>query len=178
MLGCSSSSTAPRNGLSDSQANAIVDNLTIGFLNGIAGVHPSSPVLVQPVAMPLVNVPLQQRTSCEAGGYIAVAGSITGSIDDSTGTGTLFLSVVESIIQCGIGSSVVINGAPYISIAGHVPFLSWVQSTAASFEFGGGFSWGTGATQTCSIRLTALINPDHHGRTSGTLCDVTVNRTF
>ncbi len=125
-----------------------------------------------------VNVSVSHQTTCTSGGALDIEGSLTGNID-STGSGMLQIQMTETINGWTCIQPFTFNGAPYLSAAGTFTFLNGQLATAASIEFGGGFSWtGNGGSGTCSINVTMNFNPDNTGDMSGTVCNQQVNTTF
>jgi len=207
VTGACSSGTGPDAGLSSSAANAFAGQVAHALGNGVQSANFSraprgaqmsrfdispdwshaSPFDAAPIprigdsfrnaSFVQVNVNVQTRTNCTAGGYIEVAGSMTGSISDQ-GTGALLLQVLETISDWRCVGSYVVNGDPYISAAGTFSFLNGNLSEPASISVGGGFKWGGTAAQSCQMQMTVLAYSNGTGRYSGTVCNHAVNQTF
>lgn len=182
-IGCSSITGTGDDGFSQGEAEAIAEQFGTAFANGMGSVNPAasagpawSPAVAGPALIP-INVQVQHRTNCTAGGHIEVSGNLTGNIDD-TGSGALFLQILETISDWRCVGGRVVNGDPYLSAAGTFTFLGGQQSGTASISFGGGFKWGTTAAESCQLVLTALFRPDHTGRMSGVVCGRSVNVEF
>lgn len=124
----------------------------------------------------LVNYSFSGRTNCTAGGYIEISGRLSGSISDQ-GSGMLQISATETITDWRCIGGNVINGDPYISLAGTFSFLNWAPATTQTISIGGGFKWGTSAAESCQIRLTINFPTAGSGSTSvsGTICGRNVN---
>lgn len=164
---------------SKAEADAFAEQLGTAFANGMdaaAAGDASAAAAGDVLAMP-VNVSVQRRTNCTAGGHIEVSGDLSGNIDD-TGSGVLFLQVLETISDWRCVGDRVINGDPYVSAAGHFNFLNGSQSSTATITFGGGFKWGAESSQGCQLTLTMLLRPDHTGSLSGVVCGHSVYATF
>lgn len=184
---CSSTggSTNPASaGLTQGQADAFAAQVARALGNGlektsftVAAGRRHAPPASAPIAPTLVNVSLQQRTNCTAGGYIEVRGNMSGNISDQ-GSGALLLQVTETISDWRCVGNLVINGDPYVSAAGTFTFLNGNMNSPASISIGGGFKWGTGSAQSCQMRLTMLANADGTGRVSGQVCGRSVNNAF
>jgi len=125
----------------------------------------------------LVNEQVTARTNCTSGGRIEVNGSLTGSISQ-TGSGVLSLSSTETITDWRCIPPFVINGDPFLSAAGTMPFLNGQLSSAATFDFGGGFKWGRGANETFQINMSVIINPNGSGTVSGVAGPYSINASF
>lgn len=182
----------PEDTFNEGEAEAFTEQLGTAFANGMessgqmaAAIGEEAPgtdvvwpwsSLDGPAAVQ-VNVSVQQRTSCTAGGYIEVHGDMTGNIDNS-GSGVLFLQVLETISDWECVGDRVINGDPYISASGHFNFLNGAMSSTATISFGGGFKWGTGSKQGCNLTLTMLMHTDYTGSLSGVVCEHPVYVTF
>ncbi|HEY0994478.1 MAG TPA: hypothetical protein VGD77_00675 [Gemmatimonadaceae bacterium] len=182
----SSDSTSPgSSGLSQSQAEAFAGQVARALGNGLdntsfnvgSGQRRFAPPLSSPVAPTLVNVSVQQRTNCTAGGSIQVSGNMSGNISDQ-GSGALLLQVTETISDWRCIGNLVINGDPYVSAAGTFTFLNGNLNSPATISIGGGFKWGTGSAQSCQMQLTMLVYDNGTGRVSGQVCGRGVNETF
>jgi hypothetical protein len=169
--GCSM--TGP-SGMSQDEVEAFVQQFAGPVSNSMASVAGSASQAdgLSRAAAVLVNVPISARTNCTVGGNIQVTGSMTGSIDDQTGSGVLSLEANETITDWQCIGDYVMNGDPYISLAGTFSFLNGNLNSPAEMDMGGGFKWGTGG---CNINLTFLIYADGSGRVSGTVCNRSVN---
>ena len=165
--------------ISSSDAAVIAQQFSRAMGNGALSAHPAlAPMALAGKgtsslslrnAMPLVNVPISQRTNCAAGGYINVSGSMTGSISNQ-GTGVLSLGVTETINDWQCFGAFIFNGDPYLSAAGTFSFLSGVLSSPASISMGGGFKWTGNGGGSCTLQLTALVYANGTGHTSGQVC--------
>lgn len=162
-------------GMSADGANAFAKQIGGAFSNGMQGATPVAPAAAPslPEGVP-VNVQVTHRTNCTAGGHIEVLGNLTGNIDDR-GTGMLLLQVTETISDWKCIGDLVINGDPYVSVAGSMAFLNGQRSSTSSFSFGGGFKWGTASKDSCEIHLTMLLRLDNTASLSGTVCGHIVN---
>lgn len=177
LAGCSSSSTDPEpDGFSQGEAEALASQIARALGNGMATAASAPPAAAAAAAVP-VNVQLDSRTDCTAGGHIRVSGSLTGNVDEH-GSGALFLQVLETLHDWRCVGGWVVNGAPYLSAAGTFTFLDGAQSGTASISFGGAVAWGSGTGEGCGVTLTALFRPDHTGRISGVVCSRSVDVTF
>lgn len=189
LAACSSTgdSTGPGNssGMSQAQAEAFAGQVARALGNGLdntslnvaSGQRIFAPPAPGPIAPTLVNVSVEQRTNCTAGGYIQVLGNMTGNISDQ-GSGALLLQVTETISDWRCIGNLVINGDPYVSAAGTFTFLNGNLNSPASVSIGGGFKWGTGSAQSCQMQLTMLAYSDGTGRVSGQVCGHSVNEAY
>lgn len=100
----------------------------------------------------MANIQVEQNTPCPEGGIINGVGSLTGSIDDNTGTGQLLLQVDVNAVNCKVQNSPAINGG--VSLAGTIPFIG---GSLQSFQMdvGGAFTWGN---QGININLTFIMD--------------------
>ncbi|HKJ01329.1 MAG TPA: hypothetical protein VJ997_02710 [Longimicrobiales bacterium] len=163
--------------MSSEAANAIAKQIGNAFANSMAGVTPAPPAPTEALAGPsavAVNVQVTHRTNCTAGGHIEVLGNMTGNISD-TGSGVLLLQVTETISDWRCVGDYVVNGDPYVSVAGSMSFLNGQPSSTTSFSFGGGFKWGTASEDSCQMSLTLLLRTDGTGHLSGTVCGEGIN---
>ncbi len=168
---------------SANQVNAFAEQFATAFSNGLSSVTSSVVPRLSAVAATgtgavtnedggFASVPINQqvttRTNCTGGGRIEVNGSLTGNIDQN-GSGVLLLQVLETITDWRCLPPFVINGDPYLSVAGSMPFLNGGMSSPATFSFGGGFKWGPPPGNGWQINMTATVNPDGSGRISGVI---------
>ena len=189
LVGCSVSDIAGSGDGADqpsgAQASAFAEQFASAFSNGLSNVSASmAPRLssapaasVGKAALVPINQQVTGRTNCTSGGRIEVNGSLTGNIDQN-GSGILLLQVLETITDWRCIPPFVINGDPYLSAAGSIPFLNGQMSSAATFNFGGGFKWGTSAADSFQINMTLIINPDGSGRISGVAGPYSIDVTF
>jgi len=107
------------------------------------------------------------------GGTIHVLGSVSGSItvDDNTGaliTGIVQIGLTEAINDYTFnsnGGTYMMNGAPYISLAGTFTLQpGGTFGTASSMSIGGGVRvTGPGVDQTINMQITIIINSNGTG---------------
>ena len=123
------------------------------------------------------------------GGTIHVLGSVTGSItvDDNTGaliTGIVQIGLTEAINDYTFnsnGGTYMMNGAPYISLAGTFTLQpGGTFGTASSMSIGGGVRvTGPGVDQTINMQITIIINSNGSGgHVSGYVGDAQLDYTF
>lgn len=186
LTACSSSGVGDpsASGPSANQANAFAEQFAGAFSHSMAGSGVSAslrPLAAAAAGSGAASVPINQQvtgvTNCTAGGRIEVSGNLTGNIDE-TGSGVLFLQVLETITDWRCIPPYVINGDPYLSAAGSMSFQNGQLASPASISFGGGFKWGTTAAESFQIHLTLLLNPDGSGRISGVMGPHSVDVTF
>ena len=174
------------------QANAFAEQFANAFSNGLSGVTTSVVPRLSSIAATstgaatndgsgLASVPINAqvtaRTNCTSGGRIEVNGSLTGNIDQN-GSGILLLQVLETITDWRCLPPFVINGDPYLSITGTMPFLNGVMSSPATFNFGGGVKWGPPPGNGWQINMTATVNPNGSGRISGVIGPYSIDVVF
>jgi hypothetical protein len=123
------------------------------------------------------DIDVSYRVNCTAGGAINLTGNLTGSMN-SSGTGLLQIQVTETIADWQCISDYVINGDPYISLAGQFSYVNGQPSTSQTLTISGGFKWGTSAAESCQIHLTANFGSSNSGTVSGTVCGRSVSTTF
>ncbi|MEJ5302453.1 MAG: hypothetical protein HPY80_02795 [Bacteroidales bacterium] len=137
-----------------------------------------------------VNVSVDQVTNGAKGGNIHVIGSVTGTmnINEQTGEflgGTLLLGLTETINDLVLtgedGKDYIVNGAPYLSLAGTFTLLGMnTFGTASHMTIGGGIRiTGNGVDITENIQLTINLNATGTGgHVSGKVGDQSVDFTF
>ena len=67
---------------------------------------------------------------------------------------------------------------------GRIAWVVWAACAAwpapahgqqATFDFGGGFKWGTKASESCQINLSLLLHTDGTALMTGTVCGYSVS---
>lgn len=189
LAGCgstSSSSSSGDDGLSESEALALSEQIAGVAVNSMNSIDPNASVN-QSLGLKTVqcsqdgstctyNIPISFRQSCTAGGRIEVTGSITGST--SNGSGLLQISAQETITDWECITGFIINGDPYISLSGTFSFMNGAPSTQQTMTITGGFKWGTTAADSCQIYVSINFNPDGSGTMTGSVCGYSVDASF
>ncbi|MCH7717414.1 MAG: hypothetical protein IH876_14880 [Gemmatimonadetes bacterium] len=188
-LGCSDSAGPDNDTLSDgevSQVSAQVFAVTMAALN--SPTTNGSPVLASSLASSveaangLASVPINfqysSTHSCPVGGRAGANGSLTGSIDNQTGDGVLWLQIVFTYTDCAfsVGTrSVTINGNPSLTLNGTFTFLGGQPATQQTLSLSGALS--TSVIPFCAISLTFTVVTAGNGTStvSGTVCGRQVN---
>jgi hypothetical protein len=118
-----------------------------------------------------INISANSRTSCTAGGYITVVGSLTGTAS-SCNMSYLSLQLTESIVNWQCISGWVVNGNPYISLTGTFTFLAGgAPATQQTMTVSGGFAWTGTDAGSCQIYLTTNFNTSTgSSTTTGVVC--------
>ena len=176
-------------GMSENEAIALSQQISGVAINGMNSVNPAASEnseLKANVAKTVqcsqdgstctYNIPISFGQNCTAGGRIAVTGSITGST--SNGSGLLQIGATETITDWQCITGYIINGDPYITLAGTFSFLNGAPSTQQSMDINGGFKWGTTAAESCQIDLSINFNSNGSGSISGSVCGYTANASF
>ena len=187
-LGCGDSS-GPDNTLSDdevSQVSAQVAAVTIAALNSPttsgSAVSASSLAGSLEPASGLVSVPVNFQYSsmhtCPVSGRAGANGSLTGSIDNDTGDGVLWLQIIFTYTDCtfSVGTrNLTVNGNPSLTLTGNFSFLGGQPATQQTLSLSGALS--TTLIQFCAINLTMNVATAGTGTTtvSGTVCGRQVN---
>jgi hypothetical protein len=187
-LGCSDSS-GPGDALTDSEASQIsaqISNVTIAALNSqTTSASPmSAPSLASSFesANALASIPINfqysSTHSCPVGGRAGANGSLTGSIDNTTGDGVLWLQIVFTYTDCAfsVGTrDVTVNGNPSLTLTGTFSFLGGQPATQQTLRLSGALS--TSVIGFCAISLTMNVATAGNGTTtvSGTVCGRSVN---
>jgi hypothetical protein len=126
----------------------------------------------------LINQSISATRTCQSGGRIAVTGSITGGLNDNTGTGVILIDARETITDWSCLSPLIINGDPYISLTGTFSFINFQPATQQHIGITGGIKWGTSSAQSCQVSLDTNFNRDGTGRTTGSVCGHSIDITF
>lgn len=106
--------------------------------------------------------------SCQTGGTMGVAGTLTGSGTQNSANLSLQMEVTPNGWTC---DGPTINGAPFVQINGTFAY----PANTLEMTMSGGFSVGG---QTCALNVTVNGNADGTGDISGTVCGNSVNGTF
>lgn len=106
--------------------------------------------------------------SCQSGGTMGVAGTLTGTGTQNSAYLSLEMEVTPSGWTC---DGPTINGAPYVQINGtfDYPADTLTMTMSGAFTAGG---------QTCSLNVTVNGNANGSGDISGTACGHSVNSSF
>lgn len=187
--GSSQSSDSDESELSEGEATALSEAITSAAVTGMNAIDANALELQDPEAEVFktvqcsqdgstctYDIPLSYRLNCTAGGRIEVSGSLTGTTSD--GSGLLQIGATETISDWECVTGYVINGDPYISLAGTFSFLNGVPSTQQSMTISGGFKWGLTAAESCQISLSINFGSGGSGTVTGTVCGYTVDATF
>lgn len=166
--------TGPESGVSASESATLAEDV-MGALEGALNSGSQPGAAAVPAAIP-INVQYSNMAQCPLGGVISVSGSATGSIDAETGTGSIFVQVLESITDCRYAfgtSELEINGNPNLSATGTFTFVGGQMGTQQTVRVGGGFNWqrDPGGSGFCAVNLTVILNTVGGGASvSGTFC--------
>ena len=181
--------------LTQTEANAIAMNVTQSALMAIAdglshsfsNVNANSPVrsaaIPQGIKSPaLTYISIDFTSACAGGGYIHVVGSLSGNIDNN-GSGMLLIGITETVLDYRCPEGFVVNGDPYISLAGTFSFLNGSPATTQTMSMGGGIKWTRSGSTTignCQIQLTINFPTatSSGGSISGTMCGVQIHESF
>jgi len=106
--------------------------------------------------------------SCQTGGTMGVAGTLTGTGTPNSAYLSLEMEVTPNSWTC---DGPTINGAPYVQINGTFDY----PADTLTMTMSGGFTAGT---QTCQLNVTVNGNADGSGDISGTVCGDSVNGSF
>lgn len=184
--GCSGGSSVPPPPptLSSTQATAAATEIEQSFVaaSGLIGSNRCpTPPSTQPGAEDLCSISVANSVPCGSGGTVATTGLLTGDVD-FTDSGTFTGTLTETPTNCAIpGTAFLINGDPGLSTSGNINFYYGGVTSFAVAETGS-VTYGTAATQTCSVNLTitaSFIGDAEHTVKSctlvGTACGTTVN---
>lgn len=167
-------------GMSQEEVDAFSEQLMRGTSGGVRSTSSASPAeqagaASAPELLPIaINEQFSFRLNCTAGGAIEVSGNLIGNIDVN-GTGVLILDARETITDWRCAGSKVINGDPYLSLSSTFSFQNGQLGSQAYIRIGGGFKWGTKASDSCHILLSFQYNQDGTGRGTGTVCKRSVD---
>ena len=182
-LGCSSDSAGPEEasspitaGESLAMANDLMGAMSAAFASGSM----QNVALSAAESVP-ININYSHSEACDAGGTLSLSGSASGSLDVNTGTGSVFVQVLETANDCDFGFTerqVIINTAPTISATGTFTFVGGQLGTQQTVRVGGGFNFTIDGATTgfCAVNLTVNLSTTPGATTtSGTVCGHQVN---
>lgn len=113
---------------------------------------------------------------CGVSGTIDLAGSVSGSINDS-GTGSIRIQVTEEINGCvsetSSGGTFEMNGSPHLTISGDFRYAEWEPSNLQTIRIQGSFTWAfsRGGTGSCSLDIAVVFDgAQGGGNMTGTVC--------
>ena len=140
---------------------------------GLASSLASSVEAANGVASVPINFQYSSTHSCPVGGRAGANGSLTGSIDNETGDGVLWLQIIFTYTDCAfsVGTrSVTINGNPSLTLNGTFTFLGGQPATQQTLGLSGALS--TSVIPFCAISLTFTVVTAGNGTStvSGTVC--------
>lgn len=173
-LACGGDSTGTNGGAIDEATAGMVADEVFSAVFSALNAPSGSPSMAAPVA---INVQYTNRHYCDAGGYIDVSGSLTGSFDSETGSGSAWLQVLETLTDCTFdvnGTAWILNGDPYLSATGSFTWLNGLPATQQSISIGGAIDYNGNF---CAVNLSILYSTGGQGTTtySGTVCGYSIN---
>jgi hypothetical protein len=180
--GCGSDDgTGPGSGISDSQASMLASHFVNAAVGGLNAGPSGDVAMFTPIA---VSEQYFHRVSCPLFGRTEVSGSISGSFDSETGSGSLWMQWLLTATDCTFSSNagdLVVNGDPYLSLTGTFTFLNGAPATQQTLRLGGALRWDyqNGGSGFCAFNLTINLSTAGSGTTtvSGTVCGRQVNLT-
>jgi hypothetical protein len=200
-LGCGSSSTSPmNNGMSQTQAQAVANQVSQAIAQALGGVFPSR-VPATGTARPSLstavtdirpdvsggctptssggencNFPISLSDypcSGPQGGTISVTGDVDGTLN-SAGAGTVNGQLTITPANCSV-SNLVVNGDPSISVDGQINFTATAPVFPITLTETGGISYGPNPSGSCQLNATYTINSETSCTIGGTVCGQSVS---
>lgn len=175
--------------LSTSEAGALTEEATEAALTGFFGALSGSASAVHPglnfsgaAAIPFERT-VSHTQACEGSGTVAVSGSISGDIDETTQSGTLTLDIRADMNDCRVGTEegqFVVNTTPDLRMQGDFSFENGQPSGNMSFTFTGSFAWASvegDRSGSCSIDLSISVSATGQGTVTGTACGQNVSQS-
>ena len=126
-----------------------------------------------------LNFSVEATQECPGGGELGIAGSIQGTIDDETASGTLSLAVTTSISSCMFteeGTSFTVSTNPDLELRGDIAWQNDEPVGTQTFTYTGGLNWSTDDGRAGSCSFNVLIQQAQDGSVveSGTACGTTL----
>lgn len=124
---------------------------------------------------------MTRTVDCPAGGTRALAGSMSGTRDSDTHSGTIHVEKTLTLTDCARlhgDVTITVNTDPPLTFQGTITIENGVRS--GEFSKTGTFHWETsnGRSGSCEVNLSIVYNADHTGSVTGTVCGRDVNRQF
>ncbi|MBI2071872.1 MAG: hypothetical protein HYT81_02340 [Gemmatimonadetes bacterium] len=190
LAACGGDFTSSGDSLTESEAAELAEELAEGGFVGFGG-QAAAPMGAPGEAAARVTIILSDTYPCDEGGgtgTVAVAGSMTADINETTGTGTFEFNYTIAPHGCQVttsgGKVFTLDGDPNLGVAGN---FTWSQTSAeGTLTYDGRFKWeaSDGRAGACGVDLTANYDfnfsstgSSGSATVSGTVCGVTVNRT-
>lgn len=122
-----------------------------------------------------IDYAVDASAGCPLGGELAVAGSITGSIDDQTFAGSLNLNVETSASNCGFlheDTQFTLNTSPNLVLSGGFSFDQGELVGQAVFTYVGAVQWAAddGRSGSCTYDVSVTASETGSLVESGTVC--------
>jgi hypothetical protein len=193
--GGSSSNTSGSNNLSQAQAQAVTGEVSLALAQALgntftppvardqqltlpailAEIHPdaSSPSCTPTSTGEDCNWPITYSGPCPQAGTIAVAGDISGSLNNSGGGSILTLLTITPL-ACSV-SGLVLNGDPSITVDGQINFSQTAPVFPITLSETGGISYGSNPSGSCKFNVTYTVTSATAGTIAGTACGQSVN---
>lgn len=132
-----------------------------------------------------VELDVDNRYDCPAGGTVRVSGSMSGEVDQDTGAGSFQLTMTQTHEDCVAdsqsGTRFKFNGAPSLDTDMDFDVTSAGDFTATGTH-GGSLLWETDGRQgTCTVDLTYDVSgsgDSYSGSVSGTVCGVSFSESL
>jgi len=174
--------------LSESEAADLAAEIVEGGFVGF-GAQGAAPQGAPGEAAARVTITLNDTAPCDGGGTVAVAGTMTADVNQTTGAGTFEFNYSVAPSACQVttsgGKTFTLTGDPNIQVQGN---FNWSETSAdGSLTYDGKFKWTSsdGRSGACGVNLEATYD-FNFGTTgssgtatlSGSVCGVTVNRTI
>ena len=182
-LGCSSDSAGPDDASSpiNSTESLAMTNTLVSAMSETFNSGTQQSVALSGAESVPININYSHTEVCPGGGSISLSGSAEGSLDLDTGTGSVFVQVVENISDCDFDFTerqIVITTNPSIDATGTFTFVDGQLESEQTVEVGGGFNFTIDGATTgfCAVDLTVNLSTTPGATTtSGTVCGHQVN---
>lgn len=187
--GGGSSSPSSSNNLSQAQAQAVTGEVSLALAQALGStftvsagpenqtlpvvvgeIHPdaSSPSCTPTSTGENCNWPITYSGPCPQGGTIAVAGDISGSLDN-TGGGSIMSLLTITPSACSV-SGLVLNGDPSITVQGQINFTQSALTFPVTLSETGGISYGPKPSGSCQFNVTYTVTSATSCTIAGTAC--------
>ena len=148
---------------------------TNGLIAGMGSPSPTAP-LSGPQLIDFAR-DIDYYQNCGVSGTIDLAGTVSGSINDS-GNGSVGIQVTEEINGCvsdtSSGGTFEMNGSPHLTMTGDFRYSEWEPSDLQTLRIQGAFTWefSRGGSGSCSLELEVVFDGTQGGGTiTGTVCN-------
>lgn len=180
--GCSDSTGTDGDALSPAEAAFLADEFTVTALDGLSSALSRAPAAAALASPPITFTrTVSYSRDCQGGGTVSVTGSMTGTLDSETRSGTVSVANTMIITDCVKSRgdlTFTLNTDPSLDLSGEITIENG-QRSGGTFAKIGAFRWeaSDGRSGRCAIDLSITWAADGSRSVTGTVCGRAVNRS-